>query len=57
MKYKKIPGVGVLNTEPEKENCGLKNFAATDVQEIEDHEDDFICPACCCGIHIELPEE
>ncbi|MDD2443265.1 MAG: hypothetical protein PHS52_02030 [Desulfotomaculaceae bacterium] len=20
-------------------------------------DDDFICPACCCGIYIDLPEE
>ncbi|MDD2554590.1 MAG: hypothetical protein PHP51_08465 [Desulfotomaculaceae bacterium] len=39
-------------------NCGelLKNNPPTAGEDVFE-DDDFICPACCCGIYIEVREK
>lgn len=67
MKTRETSLVGTVNPKADKKTCNSKDFVfsgyskppltVTDFQESEDREDEFICPACCCGIYIELPEE
>lgn len=69
MPTKENPSVGVDNPipckksiRPEHPKCGAPLTTAGPsegyaIPEEDAWDDEFICPACCCGIYIELPEE
>lgn len=58
----RTPGRDKKNGVSRDEDCCPKCGAPLDNNEPPVYEDtfpeyDFICPACCCGIYIEVKEE